>query len=203
MNLFLDSAALEEVSDASEIGLLDGVLVRAGAMAEAGLTGLDATMRHYRTLAELTDAPVLVPAPSAAPTDADALIHDGELLTDLHPNVVISLPLTRAGMRALHFFGEKGVKACATDITSVAQAVLAARVGAAFIQVPVNRLENEGQEWLRLLEQLVTVFDNYSFSTLIVAAGVRTPLQLALCAEQGVDVVACRASLLYDQLGGN
>ena len=200
MNLFLDSASLEEVSDASELGLLDGVLVRPAALVEAGLTGLDATMRHYRTLAELTDAPVLVPAPSAAVTDADALIHDGELLTDLHPNIVISLPLTRAGMRALSFFGEKGIKACALDIASVAQAVLAARVGAAFIQVPVNRLENEGQEWLRLLEQLVTVYDNYSFSTLIVAAGVRTPLQLALCAEQGIDVCACHASLLYDQL---
>mgnify|MGYP002780288932 CR=1 FL=1 len=200
MNLFLDSAALEEVSDASELGLLDGVLVRPAALAEAGPSGLDATMRHFRTLAELTDAPVLVPAPSAAPTDADALIHDGELLTDLNPNVVLSLPLTRAGMRALSFFGEKGIKACATGIASVAQAVLAARVGAAFIQVPVGRLEREGQEWLRLLEQLVTVYDNYSFSTLIVAEGIRTPLQLALCAEQGVDVVACHAALLYDQL---
>jgi transaldolase len=201
MNLFIDSVSLEEVSDASELGLLDGVLVRPAALADARVGGLDATMRHYRTLAELTDAPVLVPAPSAATTDAEGLIHDGELLTDLHPNVVISLPLTRAGMRALSFFGEKGIKSCATGITTVAQAVLAARVGAAFVQIPVDRLENEGQEWLRLLEQLVTVYDNYSFGTLLVASGLRTPLQLALCAEQGVDVVACHASLLYDQLG--
>lgn len=200
MNLFVDSASLEEVSDASEMGLLDGVLVRAAGLVEAGIGGLDATMRHYRTLAELTDAPVLVPAPSAAVTDFDALVHDGELIHDLHPNVVMSLPLTRAGMRALSFFGEKGIKACAADITTVAQAVLAARVGAAFIRIPVDHLEGTGQEWLRLLEQLVTVYDNYSFSTLIVASGVRTPLQLALCAEQGVDVVACSAGLLYEQL---
>ena len=200
MNIFLDSVSLEEVSDASELNLLDGVLVRPAALAEARVGGLDATMRHYRTLAELTDAPVLVPAPSAAPTDVDALIHDGELIHDLHPNVVMSLPLNRAGMRALSFFGEKGIKACATGVTTVAQAVLAARAGAAFVQIPIDRLEGEGQEWLRLLEQLVTVYDNYSFSTLLVAAGIRTPLQFALCAEQGVDIVTCQAGLLYEQL---
>ncbi len=200
MNIFLDSVSLEEVSDASELNLLDGVLVRPAALAEARVGGLDATMRHYRTLAELTDAPVLVPAPSAAPTDVDALIHDGELIHDLHPNVVMSLPLNRAGMRALGFFGEKGIKACATGVTTVAQAVLAARAGAAFVQIPIDRLEGEGQEWLRLLEQLVTVYDNYSFSTLLVAAGIRTPLQFALCAEQGVDIVTCQAGLLYEQL---
>jgi transaldolase len=200
MNLFIESASLEEVSDASELGLLDGVLVRDAALVEAGIGGLDATMRHYRSLAELTEAPVLVPPPTAATNDHDSLIHDGELLTDLNPNVVISLPLTRAGMRAITFFGEKGIKSCATGITSVAQAVLAARAGAAFVQIPVDRLEAEGQEWLRLLEQLVTVYDNYSFATLLIASGVRTPLQLALCAEQGVDVVGCQTSLLYGQL---
>ena len=67
--------------------------------------------------------------------------------------------------------------------------------------MPVNRLEAEGQEWLRLVEQLVTVYDNYGFSTLILASGLRTPLQLALCAEQGVDCTACLPALLYEQLG--
>lgn len=199
MNLFLDSASLEEVSDAAELGLLDGVLVREAALIEAGIGGLDATMRHYRSLADLAEAPVLVPAATDV-SDADALIRQGEMLTDLHQNLVVQVPLTRAGMRALTFFGDKGLKACATNITTVAQAVLAARVGAAFITVPVNRLEAEGQEWLRLLEQLVTVYDNYGFQTLLLAGGVRTPLQLALCAEQGVDCVATLPGLLYEQL---
>lgn len=202
MNLFLDSAALEEVSEATELNLLDGVIVRDAALVEAGIGGLDATMRHYRTLAELAEAPILVPAPGADAHDADALIHTGELLADLHANLVVQVPLTRAGMRALSFFGEKGIKASVLNVTSVAQAVLVARVGAAFVQVPVNRLEAEGQEWLRLLEQLVTVYDNYGFATLLVASGIRTPLQLALCAEQGVDAVACQAGLLYEQLAG-
>lgn len=202
MNLFLDSASLEEVSEATELSLLDGVIVREAALTEVGIGGLDATMRHYRSLAELAEAPVLVPAPGVDVNDTDGLIHTGELLADLHPNLVVQVPLTRAGMRALSYFGEKGVKASVLNVASVAQAVLVARVGAAFVQVPVNRLEAEGQEWLRLLEQLVTVYDNYGFVTLLVASGIRTPLQLALCAEQGVDAVSCQAGLLYEQLAG-
>jgi transaldolase len=173
MKFFIDTANLAEIREAVELGVLDGVTTNPSLMAKEGIKGLDAVMAHYRQICELVEA-----------------------LADLHPNIVVKVPITKDGVKAIKYFADKGIKTNCTLIFTAGQALLAAKAGATYVSPFVGRLDDIGADGLQLVEQIVQIFSNYGYPTEVLAASVRHVPHLIQCAEIGADVVTCPLSVI-------
>ena len=188
MKIFLDTANLLDIQEAVELGVLDGVTTHPALLAREGIRGTDAVLRHYRDICQLVDGDVL--AGVTAP-DYAGIVREGEALADLHPNLVVTVPMTRDGVKALRYFADKGIKTSCTLIFSAGQALLAAKAGATYVAPGVGQLDDMGADGLVLVQQIVDIFANYGYPTQVLAAAVRHVPHLIQCAEIGADVVTC------------
>ncbi|MGI4875696.1 MAG: fructose-6-phosphate aldolase [Janthinobacterium lividum] len=193
MKLFLDTANLADIKEAVDLGVLDGVTTNPSLMAKEGIRGTDAVMAHYQAICELVDGDV---SAEVIATDYEGILREGEALADLHPNIVVKVPMTKDGVRAIRYFSDKGIRTNCTLIFSAGQALLAAKVGATYVSPFVGRLDDIGADGLALVGQLVEIFANYGYATEILAASVRHVPHLIQCAELGADVVTCPLSVL-------
>ncbi|QJX48226.1 fructose-6-phosphate aldolase [Hymenobacter taeanensis] len=193
MKFFLDTANLAEIQEAVELGVLDGVTTNPSLMAKEGIKGLDAVMSHYRQICEIVDGDV---SAEVIATEFDEIIREGEALAELHPNIVVKVPMIKAGVKAIKYFSEKGIKTNCTLIFSAGQALLAAKAGATYVSPFVGRLDDIGQDGLQLVQQIVDIFSNYGYPTQVLAASVRHVPHLLQCAELGADVVTCPLSVI-------
>ncbi|TGD82257.1 fructose-6-phosphate aldolase [Hymenobacter wooponensis] len=193
MKFFLDTANLAEIQEAVELGVLDGVTTNPSLMAKEGIKGLDAVMNHYRQICEIVDGDV---SAEVIATEFDEIIREGEALADLHPNIVVKVPMIKDGVKAIKYFSEKGIKTNCTLIFSAGQALLAAKAGATYVSPFVGRLDDIGQDGLQLVQQIVDIFSNYGYPTQVLAASVRHVPHLLQCAELGADVVTCPLSVI-------
>ncbi|TGE08653.1 fructose-6-phosphate aldolase [Hymenobacter fodinae] len=193
MKFFLDTANLAEIQEAVELGVLDGVTTNPSLMAKEGIKGLDAVMNHYRQICEIVDGDV---SAEVIATDFDEIIREGEALADLHPNIVVKVPMIKDGVKAIKYFSEKGIKTNCTLIFSAGQALLAAKAGATYVSPFVGRLDDIGHDGLQLVQQIVDIFSNYGYPTQVLAASVRHVPHLLQCAELGADVVTCPLSVI-------
>ena len=197
MKIFLDTVNLLDIQEAVELGVLDGVTTRLALLAQAGIRGTDAVMRHYRDICQLVDGDV---SAQVTATDYTAIVREGEALADLHPNLVVTVPMTRDGVKALRYFAEKGIKTSCTLIFSAGQALLAAKAGATYVAPGVGQLDDIGADGLVLVQQIVDIFANYGYATQVLAAAVRHVPHLIQCAEIGADVVTCPLSVILGLL---
>ncbi|SHI85871.1 transaldolase [Hymenobacter daecheongensis DSM 21074] len=193
MKFFIDTANLKDIQEAVDLGVLDGVTTNPSLMAKEGIKGLDSVMAHYRQICEMVEGDV---SAEVIAVDFAEMVREGEMLADLHPNIVVKVPMTRDGVKAIRYFSEKGIKTNCTLIFTAGQALLAAKAGATYVSPFVGRLDDIGHDGLQLVEQIVQIFSNYGYPTQVLAASVRHMPHLIQCAEIGADVVTCPLSVI-------
>jgi transaldolase len=193
MKFFIDTANLKDIQEAVELGVLDGVTTNPSLMAKEGIKGIDAVMAHYKQICELVDGDV---SAEVIATDYEGIIREGEALAELHPNIVVKVPMIRDGVKAIRYFTDKGIKTNCTLIFSAGQALLAAKAGATYVSPFVGRLDDIGADGMQLIQQIVDIFSNYGYPTQVLAASVRHIPHLIQCAELGADVVTCPLNVI-------
>ncbi len=188
MKFFIDTANLDQIREANELGILDGVTTNPSLMAKEGIKGQDNIMRHYIDICNIVDGDVSAEVIS---TDFDGMIREGENLAALHPQIVVKIPMIRDGVKAIKYFSNKGIRTNCTLIFSPGQAILAAKAGATYLSPFIGRLDDINFDGLDLIAQISTIYSMQGFETQILAASIRNSLHIVRCAEAGADVVTC------------
>ena len=186
MKFFIDTANLDEIREAHDLGVLDGVTTNPSLMAKEGISGDEKVMKHYIDICEIVDGDVSAEVIS---TDFDGMVAEGEKLAKLHKNIVVKVPMIKDGVKALKYFSEKNIRTNCTLVFSAGQALLAAKAGASYVSPFIGRLDDISTNGLGLIEQIRTIYDNYGYTTEILAASVRHPMHIMDCAEIGADVI--------------
>ncbi|PRY14420.1 transaldolase [Pontibacter ummariensis] len=193
MKFFIDTANLQDIQEAHDLGVLDGVTTNPSLMAKEGITGHDNIMAHYKKICEIVDGDI---SAEVIATDYDTIIREGEALAELHSNIVVKVPMIRDGVKAIRYFSEKGIKTNCTLVFTAGQALLAAKAGATYVSPFIGRLDDIATDGLALIEQIVNIYSNYGYQTQVLAASVRHVMHLVQCAELGADVVTCPLSVI-------
>jgi len=188
MKFFIDTANLSEIQEAQDLGVLDGVTTNPSLMAKEGITGEDKIKNHYKAICDIVDDNV---SAEVIATEYEQMIKEGEELAAIDDKIVVKIPMIKDGVKAIKYLTEKGIRTNCTLIFNAGQAILAAKAGATFISPFLGRLDDVCTDGLDLIEQLVTIFDNYGFETEILAASIRHNMHLIKCAELGADVATC------------
>jgi transaldolase len=186
MKFFIDTASLSEIKDAQDLGVLDGVTTNPSLMAKEGITGAENIKNHYVEICKIVTGDV---SAEVIATDFEGMIKEGQELVKLHDQIVVKIPMTKEGIKAIKYFSERGIRTNCTLIFSAGQALLAAKAGATYVSPFIGRLDDISTDGLILIEDIRTIFDNYGFSTQILAASVRTPMHILNCAKIGADVM--------------
>lgn len=186
MKFFIDTANLDQIKEAQELGILDGVTTNPSLMAKEGITGKDNILKHYVDICQIVDGDV---SAEVIATDYDGMIREGEELAELHEQIVVKLPITKDGVKACKYFSDKGIKTNVTLVFSAGQALLAAKAGATYVSPFVGRLDDISTDGLNLIDEIRTIYDNYGFETQILAASVRHTMHIVNCAKIGADVM--------------
>ena len=197
MKFFIDTANLADIREAQDMGILDGVTTNPSLMAKEGITGKDNVMRHYKQICEIVDGDISAEVISVK---FDEMIREGEELADLDENIVVKVPMTADGVKAIKYFSEKGIRTNCTLIFSAGQALVAAKAGATYVSPFVGRLDDISTDGMALIEQIVTIFTNYGYTTEVLAASVRHPMHVIQCAEIGADVITAPLSVIKSLL---
>lgn len=193
MKFFIDTASLSQIKEAQDLGVLDGVTTNPSLMAKEGITGNDRIRQHYLDICGIVDGPV---SAEVIATDFDGMVSEGELLAALHPNIVVKVPMTRDGVKAIKHFTGKGIRTNCTLVFSPGQALLAAKAGASFVSPFIGRLDDVSTDGVELIEKIRLIYDNYGYATEILAASIRHPMHIIQCAEVGADVATCPLSAI-------
>ncbi len=186
MKFFIDTANLDQIKEAQDMGILDGVTTNPSLMAKEGITGHDNIMKHYVDICNIVDGDVSAEVIS---TDFEGMVREGEALADLHDQIVIKLPMIKDGVKACKYFADKGIKTNVTLVFSPGQALLAAKAGATYVSPFIGRLDDISTDGLNLINEIRLIYDNYGFSTQILAASVRHTMHVIDCAKIGADVM--------------
>ena len=186
MKFFIDTANLDQIREAQNMGVLDGVTTNPSLMAKEGITGHDNIMKHYVDICNIVDGDVSAEVIS---TDYEGMVREGEALAELHDQIVIKLPMIKDGVKACRYFSEKGIKTNVTLVFSPGQALLAAKAGATYVSPFIGRLDDISTDGLNLIAEIRQIYDNYGFDTEILAASVRHTMHIIGCAKLGADVM--------------
>ena len=189
MKFFIDTANLDQIREAQDLGVLDGVTTNPSLMAKEGIVGEENIMKHYKAICDIVDDKVSAEVIS---TNYEGMISEGERLAAIDPKIVVKIPMIKDGVKALKYFSSKGIRTNCTLIFSAGQALLAAKAGATYISPFIGRLDDISTEGIQLIEQIRLIFDNYHFETEILAASVRHTMHIIQCAEVGADVATCQ-----------
>lgn len=188
MKFFVDTANLEQIKEAFDLGVLDGVTTNPSLMAKEGITGEQNILEHYKKICDIADGPVSAEVIS---TDVKGMIAEGEKLAELHPNIVVKVPMIQDGVKAISHFSSKGIKTNCTLVFSAGQAILAAKAGATYLSPFIGRVDDISWDGMDLIAQVAHIYDMHGFETEVLAASIRNPLHIVKCAEVGADVVTC------------
>ena len=186
MKFFIDTANLDQIKEAQDLGVLDGVTTNPSLMAKEGITGRDNILKHYVDICNLVDGDVSAEVIS---TNFDGMVKEGEELAALHDQIVVKIPMIKDGVKALKYFSDKGIRTNCTLVFSVGQALLAAKAGATYVSPFLGRLDDISTDGLQLIADIRLVYDNYAFETEILAASIRHTMHVIDCAKLGADVM--------------
>ena len=186
MKFFIDTANLAEIKEAHDMGILDGVTTNPSLMAKEGISGTDNILKHYKAICGIVDGDVSAEVIS---TDFAGMVREGELLAEIDPKIVVKIPMTKDGVKAIRYFSDRGIKTNCTLVFSAGQALLAAKAGATYVSPFIGRLDDISTDGLGLIETIRVIFDNYGYETQILAASVRHPMHVIECATIGADVM--------------
>ena len=197
MKFFIDTANLDEIREAYDLGVLDGVTTNPSLMAKEGIRGEENVRAHYKAICDIVDDNV---SAEVIATTFDEIVKEGESLAKIDDKIVVKVPMIKDGVKAIKHFSNQGIRTNCTLIFSAGQAILAAKAGASYVSPFVGRLDDIGNDGLSLIEQLVQIYQNYEFETEILAASVRHTMHLIQCAEIGADVVTCPLNVITSLL---
>ncbi len=186
MKFFIDTANLDQIREAQELGVLDGVTTNPSLMAKEGITGRNNILKHYVDICNIVDGDV---SAEVIATDFAGMIKEGEELADLHEQIVVKVPMIKDGVKALKYFYDQGIRTNCTLVFSVGQALLAAKAGATYVSPFIGRLDDISTDGLNLIAEIRHIYDNYAFDTQILAASVRHTMHIIDCAKLGADVM--------------
>ncbi len=172
MKFFIDTANLEQIKEANDLGILDGVTTNPSLMAKEGIKGHDAVMQHYKTICEMVNGDISAEVVS---TDFDGIIAEGKKLAAIHKNIVVKVPMIKDGIKALKWFSENGIRTNCTLIFSAGQAILAAKAGANYVSPFIGRIDDSGWDGMDLIHQMSQIFSVQGYKTEILAASIRNP----------------------------
>jgi len=186
VKFFIDTANLDQIREAQELGVLDGVTTNPSLMAKEGITGKENIMNHYKAICEIVDGDV---SAEVIATDFDGMVREGEELAALNPQIVVKLPMIKDGVKACKYFSDKGIKTNVTLVFSAGQALIAAKAGATYMSPFIGRLDDVSTDGLGLISEIRLIYDNYGFNTQILAASIRHTMHIMDCAKIGADVM--------------
>ncbi len=193
MKFFIDTANLNEIKEAYDLGVLDGVTTNPSLMAKEGIHGVENIRAHYKSICNIVDANV---SAEVIAVELDAILKEGRELAKIDDKIVVKVPMIKDGVKAIKKLSSEGIRTNCTLIFSAGQAILAAKAGASYVSPFVGRLDDVGQDGMDLIAQIVNIFNNYGFETEILAASVRHTIHLLQCAELGADVVTCPLNVI-------
>ena len=188
MKFFIDTANLDQIRQAHEMGILDGVTTNPTLMSKEGVKGKEQIFDHYRKICAIVDGPA---SAEVFATDYDGMIREGEELAAIDPKITVKLPCTKDGIRAVKYFAQKGIATNCTLVFSVGQALLAAKAGATFVSPFIGRLDDISEDGISVVAQIVKVYRTYGFKTQVLAASIRHTNHIIRCLEIGADVATC------------
>ena len=197
MQFFIDTANLNEIREAQSLGVLDGVTTHPSLMAKEGITGKNNILSHYKAICDLVEDNVSAEVIS---TDFEGMIREGEELAEIDTKIVVKVPMIKEGLKAIKYFSQKEIRTNCTLIFSANQGLLAAKAGATYVSPFLGRLDDIGQNGLELIEDLVTIFNNYGMDCQVLAASIRNPIHLLECAKIGADVATIPYSVIMSLL---
>lgn len=193
MKFFIDTANLDQIREAQEMGVLDGVTTNPSLMAKEGIKGEKNINKHYVDICKIVDGDVSAEVIS---TDYAGMVREGKKLAALHEQIVVKIPMIKDGVKALKYFSQNGIRTNCTLVFSPGQAILAAKAGANYVSPFIGRLDDVSINGIELISQIRLIYDNYLFETEILAASIRHTMHLVQCAEIGADVATCPLSVI-------
>jgi transaldolase len=193
MKFFLDTANLNEIREAASFGIADGVTTNPTLISKEGNVDFK---QHIAAICEIVQGPVSAEVTSQ---DKEGMLREGREYSKIAPNVVIKCPLTREGLKATRTLSDEGIRVNVTLCFSAAQAILAAKAGASFISPFLGRIDDIGHNGLYVLQEIIEVYQNYSWKTEVLAASLRHPLHVIEAARMGADI-ATMPFKVVDQL---
>ena len=197
MKFFIDTANLEQITEAQNLGILDGVTTNPSLMAKEGITGDSNIISHYKKICEIVDGDVSAEVIS---TEFDGMVDEGNRLSKISDQIVVKIPMTKNGVKALKYFSNNNIKTNCTLIFSPGQALVAAKAGANYVSPFIGRLDDISSDGLSLISEIRQIFDNYNFKTEILSASIRHNMHIIDCAKIGSDVVTAPLSSIIGLL---
>lgn len=183
MKFFIDTANVEDIKKANDLGVICGVTTNPSLIAKEGRDFKEV----IQEIASIVDGPISGEV-KATTTDAEGMIAEGREIAAIHPKVVVKIPMTAEGLKATKVLSGEGIKVNVTLIFSANQALLAARAGAAYVSPFLGRLDDISQPGIDLIQTIVDIFSNYDIQTEIICASVRNPIHITDCALAGADI---------------
>ena len=183
MKFFIDTANVEDIKKANDMGVICGVTTNPSLIAKEGRVFEEVIAE----IASIVDGPISGEV-KATTTDAEGMIKEGREIAAIHPNMVVKIPMTVEGLKAVKVLSAEGIKTNVTLIFTANQALLAAEAGATYVSPFLGRLDDISQPGIGLIEDIVTIFDNYGYDTEIIAASIRNPIHVTDCALAGADI---------------
>jgi len=193
MKFFIDTANLEQIKEAQELAILDGVTTNPSLMAKEGISGHENIINHYKKICDIVEGDVSAEVIS---TDFEGIVKEGEFLASLNSQIVVKVPMISEGIKAIKYFSENNIKTNCTLVFSAGQALIAAKAGATYLSPFIGRLDDISSDGLTLISEIREIYDNYNFETQILAASVRHTMHIIDCAKIGADVVTTPLSAI-------
>ncbi len=188
MKFFIDTANLNQIREANDLGILDGVTTNPSLMAKEGIKGEAKIKQHYVDICNIVKGDV---SAEVIATDYEGMIREGKELAALHPQIVVKVPCIKEGIKAIKYFSDNGIRTNCTLVFTAGQALLAAKAGAAYVSPFVGRLDDISTDGIALVRQIVEIFNYYGYETEVLAASIRHTMHIIQCLEAGADVATC------------
>ncbi len=197
MKFFIDTASIDQIKEAKDLGVLDGVTTNPSLMAKEGVVGTENIRRHYQQICELVDGDVSAEVIS---TDFDGIVQEGKELAALAPNIVVKVPMIKEGVKALRYFSDNGIRTNCTLVFSAGQAILAAKAGATYLSPFIGRIDDINWEGMDLISEIADIYAIQSYETEILAASIRSAKHIVQAAKSGADVITAPLSSILGLL---
>lgn len=188
MKFFIDTASIDQIKEAMDLGILDGVTTNPSLMAKEGISGQENIINHYKAICDLVDGDVSAEVIS---TDFEGMVEEGKRLADIAPNIVVKVPIIKEGVKAISYFTSQGIRTNCTLVFSAGQAILAGKAGATYISPFVGRIDDINWGGIELIAQIAEIYAVQGFETEILAASIRNAKHIVDAALSGADIVTC------------
>jgi transaldolase len=198
MKFFIDTANLDQIKEAKDLGILDGVTTNPSLMAKEGITGTNNIYKHYEKICKIVEDGDV--SAEVIATDYDGIIREGKILAQIHENIVVKVPIIKDGIKAIRWFTDNEINTNCTLVFSPGQAILAAKAGATYLSPFVGRVDDISWNGISLIEDIVEIYQAQGYVTEVLAASIRTPLHIVEAARAGADVVTCPLSSILGLL---